>query len=132
RPLGSVRTRDSWYGSFCLFFFASRRRHTRCLSDWSSDVCSSDLYLDTLGPAYDHSKTVVIGRENPWLRERGHGISYINHTLRQIAMPSQNVTEYGGNESFVNRREFAESATEVIENRAGQWIQSNGVTKIKK
>src|SRR5258705_10545409 len=28
----------------CLFFFfSSRRRHTRCLSDWSSDVCSSDL-----------------------------------------------------------------------------------------
>src|ERR1035438_3633006 len=25
-------------------FFSSRRRHTRCLSDWSSDVCSSDLY----------------------------------------------------------------------------------------
>src|SRR5205814_1065061 len=24
------------------FFFSSRRRHTRCLSDWSSDVCSSD------------------------------------------------------------------------------------------
>src|SRR5205814_6606968 len=26
-----------------IFFFSSRRRHTRCLSDWSSDVCSSDL-----------------------------------------------------------------------------------------
>src|SRR5205814_594267 len=26
-----------------VFFFSSRRRHTRCLSDWSSDVCSSDL-----------------------------------------------------------------------------------------
>src|ERR1039458_6090859 len=26
-----------------LCFFSSRRRHTRCLSDWSSDVCSSDL-----------------------------------------------------------------------------------------
>src|ERR1039458_10413348 len=25
-------------------FFSSRRRHTRCLSDWSSDVCSSDLW----------------------------------------------------------------------------------------
>src|SRR5436853_1875353 len=24
------------------FFFSSRIRHTRCLSDWSSDVCSSD------------------------------------------------------------------------------------------
>src|SRR5687768_674037 len=26
-----------------LFFFSSRRRHTRCSRDWSSDVCSSDL-----------------------------------------------------------------------------------------
>src|ERR1019366_8691594 len=26
------------------FFFSSRRRHTRLVSDWSSDVCSSDLY----------------------------------------------------------------------------------------
>src|SRR5215470_19592014 len=26
-----------------LFFFSSRRRHTRCYRDWSSDVCSSDL-----------------------------------------------------------------------------------------
>src|SRR5205814_4802897 len=26
-----------------FFFFSSRRRHTSCLSDWSSDVCSSDL-----------------------------------------------------------------------------------------
>src|SRR5690349_24062180 len=25
------------------FFFSSRRRHTRSLRDWSSDVCSSDL-----------------------------------------------------------------------------------------
>src|SRR5260221_8440941 len=27
----------------CFFFFSSRRRHTRSLCDWSSDVCSSDL-----------------------------------------------------------------------------------------
>src|SRR2546422_7615066 len=27
------------------FFFSSRRRHTRCSRDWSSDVCSSDLSL---------------------------------------------------------------------------------------
>src|SRR5438046_10477343 len=26
-----------------FFFFSSRRRHTRLVSDWSSDVCSSDL-----------------------------------------------------------------------------------------
>src|SRR5260221_6365565 len=33
------RTRG--YGAF---FFSSRRRHTRSLCDWSSDVCSSDLH----------------------------------------------------------------------------------------
>src|SRR5699024_11763240 len=27
------------------FFFSSRRRHTRSKRDWSSDVCSSDLYI---------------------------------------------------------------------------------------
>src|SRR5438132_11145991 len=29
--------------SISCFFFSSRRRHTRSLCDWSSDVCSSDL-----------------------------------------------------------------------------------------
>src|SRR5690606_40110912 len=29
-----------------VFFFSSRRRHTRFSRDWSSDVCSSDLQLD--------------------------------------------------------------------------------------
>src|SRR5690349_25074628 len=28
-----------------IFFFSSRRRHTRSLRDWSSDVCSSDLLI---------------------------------------------------------------------------------------
>src|SRR2546429_5732887 len=34
-------------GRTCMrmcFFFSSRRRHTRCSRDWSSDVCSSDLF----------------------------------------------------------------------------------------
>src|SRR5437762_9479957 len=29
--------------SWVFFFFSSRRRHTRYIGDWSSDVCSSDL-----------------------------------------------------------------------------------------
>src|SRR5437762_9271063 len=32
-----------------FFFFSSRRRHTRYIGDWSSDVCSSDLSLDDEG-----------------------------------------------------------------------------------
>src|SRR5207249_8531528 len=48
-----------------VFFFSSRRRHTRSKRDWSSDVCSSDLLRGPneigvrLGP-YDHSRPVVI------------------------------------------------------------------------
>src|SRR5437016_8277799 len=34
---------------FCFFFFSSRRRHTRLVSDWSSDVCSSDLAFPAPG-----------------------------------------------------------------------------------
>src|SRR2546422_11261772 len=34
--------RKMHFSSFS-FFFSSRRRHTRCSRDWSSDVCSSDL-----------------------------------------------------------------------------------------
>src|SRR6202795_1731726 len=41
--------------SFCFlfFFFSSRRRHTRSISDWSSDVCSSDLHRHH-GHAHGH------------------------------------------------------------------------------
>src|SRR5437899_3227244 len=38
-----LTARPSTHGVMTNFFFSSRRRHTRCLSDWSSDVCSSDL-----------------------------------------------------------------------------------------
>src|SRR5256885_15396362 len=35
-----------WSNICFLFFFSSRRRHTRLQGDWSSDVCSSDLGTD--------------------------------------------------------------------------------------
>src|SRR3989339_26470 len=37
-----TRLVSDWSSDVC-FFFSSRRRHTRLVSDWSSDVCSSDL-----------------------------------------------------------------------------------------
>src|SRR3989337_3065332 len=40
--VGYVRPMIRWWRR-CLFFVSSRRRHTRCYRDWSSDVCSSDL-----------------------------------------------------------------------------------------
>src|SRR2546430_11775409 len=34
--------------AYVVFFFSSRRRHTRFDCDWSSDVCSSDLLADSV------------------------------------------------------------------------------------
>ena len=42
---------------FGFFFFSSRRRHTRLVSDWSSDVCSSDL----LSPLFGYAKLAPVG-----------------------------------------------------------------------
>src|SRR5438132_2165789 len=43
-----------------LFFFSSRRRHTRSLCDWSSDVCSSDLGAPKLLDVRDFSGEGVV------------------------------------------------------------------------
>src|SRR5204863_7115197 len=45
-----------------FFFFSSRRRHTRSLRDWSSDVCSSDL--EGNGPGNCRAVLVVDMRGN--------------------------------------------------------------------
>src|SRR3712207_2622116 len=41
-----------------LFFFSSRRRHTRYWRDWSSDVCSSDLFGD---PGLVPTRAITMG-----------------------------------------------------------------------
>src|SRR5690554_7315878 len=62
---------------FIIFFFSSRRRHTRCGRDWSSDVCSSDLMLDDLRKgAIQHAEKV--NREAALLLEQA-GISHQSH-----------------------------------------------------
>src|SRR5947199_6868556 len=50
----------------CFFFFSSRRRHTRCLSDWSSDVCSSDLRTACLavGEQFDRATAFQVDQES--------------------------------------------------------------------
>src|SRR2546429_7057705 len=45
-----IRLRYWQIGVCDCFFFSSRRRHTRCSRDWSSDVCSSD-HLQEFGQA---------------------------------------------------------------------------------
>src|SRR5256885_3314002 len=59
---------------FYFFFFSSRRRHTRLQGDWSSDVCSSDLfaaYAFWQLKIYGHKSVKLInGGRKKWLEEK--------------------------------------------------------------
>src|SRR5216683_6497604 len=48
-----------------LFFFSSRRRHTRSDRDWSSDVCSSDLARGP-DPCERGDRAVSFGAASMW------------------------------------------------------------------
>src|ERR1039458_3389098 len=50
-----------------FFFFSSRRRHTRCLSDWSSDVCSSDLHRNVVNFLSSMRRKPGLTAEDVWL-----------------------------------------------------------------
>src|SRR5699024_11369173 len=58
-----------------LFFFSSRRRHTRSKRDWSSDVCSSDLRAEIRSV----SKKAV----------PGHGAGNLGRPAATAAQPGQ-------------------------------------------
>src|SRR5437763_15751923 len=54
-----------------FFFFSSRRRHTRYIGDWSSDVCSSDLITaiglqHRIGFVLSVPIAVIVGRGQLW------------------------------------------------------------------
>src|SRR3989442_10256054 len=80
------------YGRFS-FFFSSRRRHTRCGRDWSSDVCSSDLILESgLGgvTGCDVTQIMPIGTV---AHETGHGFGLPD--LYSTDGSSEGIGEYG-------------------------------------
>src|SRR5262249_58332124 len=49
-------------------FFSSRRRHTRLVSDWSSDVCSSDLPFG--GPVGQTVAATAAGGATDFVRQQ--------------------------------------------------------------
>src|SRR5258707_3866969 len=65
-----------------MFFFSSRRRHTRYWRDWSSDVCSSDLRPSVPLP--------IRGR---WEAEQTAGVEIATLPVRNVYSPWQNRSE---------------------------------------
>src|SRR6266436_2857299 len=62
-----------------VFFFSSRRRHTRCSRDWSSDVCSSDL-----GDARARDREAAC---QDWAADGGAG--FFSQEVRKMSAPDR-------------------------------------------
>src|SRR2546421_4380283 len=73
-----------------VFFFSSRRRHTRSDRDWSSDVCSSDLHeaveevLVGLGLDEHFLDRLVNNTDNKGLRLRKLGDTLLERSEKEI------------------------------------------------
>src|SRR3989337_3543797 len=64
--------------NFMSCFFSSRRRHTRCYRDWSSDVCSSDL------GAGDSALLEAAQRPADWIMAAISGSTGLRPTLAAV------------------------------------------------
>src|SRR2546429_2713950 len=68
----------------CVFFFSSRRRHTRCSRDWSSDVCSSDL----VSPDSSFNTAVSFATNTNW---QGYGgETTMSYLTQMVGLTVQN------------------------------------------
>src|SRR5438034_9698654 len=93
-----------------LFFFSSRRRHTRSLCDWSSDVCSSDL-IEGMPAGLSRVKTISLGGaylESPQKLSVGDSIKLeVRAGLRKINFTAvvRNIGPDGSGIEFVHMRD---------------------------
>src|SRR3989337_2327967 len=112
-----------------LIFFSSRRRHTRCYRDWSSDVCSSDLLqevstdreIDIPGPVREIYKQ---WRPSPLFRARR--LEKALQTPAKIYYKYEGVSPAGSHkpntavaQAFYNKEAGVKKI--ATETGAGQW-----------
>src|SRR5437870_9472909 len=75
-----------------IFFFSSRRRHTRWPRDWSSDVCSSDLRFRRTPFVLLHCYPFV--REAGWLAHVYGNVWFdVSLTIPHVARPAEALRE---------------------------------------
>src|SRR5438046_4849049 len=94
-----------------LFFFSSRRRHTRLVSDWSSDVCSSDLrrFVPVLGGADPGQDCAV--RQEILLIESQSAIGGLDDAQLVLRSEERRVGKEGGARGGRSRGNIKESRT---------------------
>src|SRR5437868_15210425 len=80
---------------YVIFFFSSRRRHTRSKRDWSSDVCSSDLfprsYVDVNREPYELDPRMFDGRLPSFANTRSMRVAGGLGTVARVVGESQEI-----------------------------------------
>src|SRR5256884_447391 len=98
----------------CCFFFSSRRRHTRCSRDWSSDVCSSDLAytFDHIAEIINHfTDALGLSRYTLYMQDYGGPVGFrmiLAHPERVEALIVQDAVAHntGLGENWKTRRAY--------------------------
>src|SRR5215211_583776 len=138
-----------------IFFFSSRRRHTRSLCDWSSDVCSSDLvetpsgrarvaYVYRLGDDQalalepvegeigpGESAKAVVERASRLATMRNHTATHLLHAaLRQrLGTHVRQAGSYVGPDKlrfdFTHARRLSDAELADVEGTIADWISAN-------
>src|SRR5687768_10914270 len=120
---------------FLFFFFSSRRRHTRCSRDWSSDVCSSDLSgkpVDAILRTYTMQPGVPVVT---FARSCNNGRGTITMTQERFtlgsAVPAQRWSvpvcmKLGSGETSETRCELLDAPSALFETpTCADWIYGN-------
>src|SRR5690625_5929531 len=106
---------------YLVFFFSSRRRHTRWPRDWSSDVCSSDLGHDFVKKGRWTQGRAPLTRS---LKNKTLGIVGLGRIGSAIA---QRAEAFGMNILYHNRTRKADSPYRYVDNVRDLSAQSDAL-----
>src|SRR6266699_4996557 len=103
---------------FC-FFFSSRRRHTRCGRNWSSDVCSSDL----VGLVLDrkHERIVVVAHPHGGMEIEEIAQREPAAILREVVEPAVGMRSFQARELAFGLGLGAQQVNQAVTARCSRW-----------
>src|SRR5437762_13801847 len=109
-----------------MLFYSSRRRHTRYIGDWSSDVCSSDLCVSSAGETallFACVCSQALGQETQSPQPKK---TWTNDNLKQLSQQGARSEERRvGKESRAGRAE--EAAKDIRGDMGGMSDRARGM-----
>src|SRR5690554_6562670 len=112
------------------FFFSSRRRHTRCGRDWSSDVCSSDLDIDDILPGLIEGKDCVSTNLGISPEFDNRLMSWINDIKAQVRNGAIPPREFSALDYLLHEMRLVKSPAEIKVMQRATEISADAHTRV--